>query len=242
MQVQVLVVDDDPNILELLRLYLVKDDFTVTTAMTGESALETFHSSEPAAILLDLMLPGKSGLDVLREVRRTSDVPILILTAKGDTLDKIVGLELGADDYIEKPFEPKEVVARIKAVLRRARGELAPRGQAESPVENKIRLGSLVIDQLALRVLVGEREVELAPKELDLLTFLATHPGRVFKRDQLLDAIWGLDYYGDTRTVDVHIRRLREKLDVLEHPDWELKTVWGVGYRLDLNLSSESRR
>ncbi|MDO5734253.1 MAG: response regulator transcription factor [Eubacteriales bacterium] len=238
MQHKILIVDDDPNILELLRLYLQKEDFAVCSAMTGEAALQEFRAQNPEGILLDLMLPGKSGLDVLRELRRESDVPILILTAKGDTLDKVVGLELGADDYIEKPFEPKEVIARLKAVLRRARGELDPRGgepAAERASSELLSLGSLLIDKRGFKVTVAGAEVELAPKELELLSFLASHPGRVFTRDQLLDSIWGLDYYGDNRTVDVHIRRLREKLDFHPHPDWELKTVWGVGYRLDLH-------
>ncbi|MDO5738179.1 MAG: response regulator transcription factor [Eubacteriales bacterium] len=230
MQLKILVVDDDPNILELLRLYLVKEGFVVITEMTGESALETCRSDKPAAVLLDLMLPGKSGFDVLRELRRESSIPILILTAKGDTTDKVVGFELGADDYIEKPFDAKELIARLKAVLRRARGELSPKQEV---VEEVLELGSLQVDKLAQRCSVAGFEVELSPKEFELIAFMIKYPGRVFTREQLLDAVWGVNYFGDTRTVDVHIRRLREKLDVMGHPDWELKTVWGVGYRLD---------
>lgn len=238
MNLLILTVDDDPNILELLRLYLEKDGYRVRGAASGEEALSLFRMETPDAVLLDLMLPGKSGLDVLREIRLASAVPVLILTARGDTFDKVVGLELGADDYIEKPFEPKELLARLKAVLRRARGELEPHGTeavAGEPLATDLTIGSLTIDKTGHRVLVNRREVELAPREFELLVYLAEHPGRVFTRDQLLDGIWGVDFFGDNRTVDVHIRRLREKLDDEPHPDWELKTVWGVGYKLDIH-------
>lgn len=237
----VLIVDDDPNISELLRLYFSKDGFDVLICYTGDEVLDMFHTSSPDVIVLDLMLPGMGGFDVLRALRKESDVPILILTARGDTLDKVVGLELGADDYIEKPFEPKELIARVKAVLRRTH----PRSNAAAPANNNlskpdiISWPDLIVDRTRYTVTCGSREIDMPPKELELLYFLAGHPDRVFTREQLLENIWGFDFFGGTRTVDVHIKRIREKLDVSPHPEWRIKTVWGVGYKFETSKQEE---
>lgn len=231
-----LIVDDDPNISELLRLYFDKDGFAVITCLDGEKAYDTFIQSGPDVVILDLMLPGKDGFDIMREIRRSSDVPILMLTARGDTLDKVVGLELGADDYIQKPFEPKELLARVKAVLRRYDSGHEPRrngGENESNGESTDFPG-LRVDKSRYTVQVNDREIEMPPKELELLFFLTAHPNRVFTREQLLENVWGYDFYGESRTVDVHIKRIREKLDDMGvHPAWQIKTVWGVGYKFE---------
>jgi DNA-binding response OmpR family regulator len=230
-----LIVDDDPNISELLRLYFDKDGFAVVSCLDGEKAVETFRQSLPDVIILDLMLPGKDGYDIIREIRKTSDIPILMLTARGDTLDKVVGLELGADDYIQKPFEPKELLARVKAVLRRseARPERLHGGGGESNSDYAEYEG-LRVDKSRYSVQANGRAVDMPPKELELLFFIASHPNRVFNRDQLLENIWGYDFFGESRTVDVHIKRIREKLDEAgPHPAWQIKTVWGVGYKFE---------
>jgi DNA-binding response OmpR family regulator len=230
-----LIVDDDPNISELLRLYFDKDGFAVVSCLDGDKAVETFNQSSPDVIILDLMLPGKDGYDIIREIRKTSDVPILMLTARGDTLDKVVGLELGADDYIQKPFDPKELLARVKAVLRRYEtGSELSHGGGEASGEVSEYPG-LRVDKSRYTVTVSDHEIDMPPKELELLFFLATHPNRVFSREQLLENVWGYDFYGESRTVDVHVKRIREKLDNAgSHPAWQIKTVWGVGYKFEI--------
>lgn len=239
----VLIVDDDPNISELLRLYFSKDGFDVLICYNGDEVLDIFHASAIDVIVLDLMLPGMGGFDVLRALRKESDVPILILTARGDTLDKVVGLELGADDYIEKPFEPKELIARVKAVLRRAQPSQDNSVLANNslPKPDIINWPNLIVDRTRFTVTCGAREIEMPPKELELLYFLSGHPDRVFTREQLLENIWGFDFFGGTRTVDVHIKRIREKLDASPHPEWRIKTVWGVGYKFETSKPEEAQ-
>ncbi|MBO4496063.1 MAG: response regulator transcription factor [Clostridiales bacterium] len=233
---KVLVVDDDPNIVEVLRIYFDKDGFAVISCLTGDKAVETFQTSQPDLVVLDLMLPGKDGYDICREIRKTSDVPIIMLTARTDTLDKVVGLELGADDYVQKPFEPKELLARVKAVLRRTeKKESAPANGGDSAEKNEvISYDGFTVDMARYVVTVDGKEIDIPPKELELLFFLASHPNRVFTREQLLENVWGYDFYGESRTVDVHIKRIREKL---ERPNvkvnWEIRTVWGVGYKFE---------
>jgi DNA-binding response OmpR family regulator len=231
-----LIVDDDPNISELLRLYFDKDGFAVITCLDGDKAYDTFMQANPDVVILDLMLPGKDGYDIMREIRRASDVPILMLTARSDTLDKVVGLELGADDYVQKPFEPKELMARVKAVLRRYEsGQDQKRNAALREVSGEVSdYPGLRVDKSRYTVSVNDLEIEMPPKELELLFFLSTHPNRVFTREQLLENVWGYDFYGESRTVDVHIKRIREKLDDAgPHPGWMIKTVWGVGYKFE---------
>lgn len=233
---KVLVVDDDPNIVEVLRIYFDKDGFAVISCLTGDKAVETFQTSQPDLVVLDLMLPGKDGYDICREIRKTSDVPIIMLTARTDTLDKVVGLELGADDYVQKPFEPKELLARVKAVLRRTeKKESAPANGGDNAEKNEvISYDGFTVDMARYVVTVDGKEIDIPPKELELLFFLASHPNRVFTREQLLENVWGYDFYGESRTVDVHIKRIREKL---ERPNvkvnWEIRTVWGVGYKFE---------
>jgi len=238
---KVLVVDDDPNIVEVLRIYFDKDGFAVISCLSGDKAVETFQTSKPDLVVLDLMLPGKDGYDICREIRKTSDVPIIMLTARTDTLDKVVGLELGADDYVQKPFEPKELLARVKAVLRRTeKRESAPAASSESSEKNEvISYDGFTVDMARYVVTVDGKEIDIPPKELELLFFLASHPNRVFTREQLLENVWGYDFYGESRTVDVHIKRIREKL---ERPNvkvnWEIRTVWGVGYKFETTANS----
>ncbi len=227
MAFKILVVDDDKNICELLRLYLEKEGFDVCFAYDGKMALEQFRTLSPDFVLLDIMLPYLNGWQVCSEIRKESDVPIVMLTAKGETTDTVTGLELGADDYVTKPFDPKEILARIKAVLRR----VAPK--TEDTKSNVLRYDNLVIDLTGYELHVAGKTVYTPPKELELLYFLASNPNRVFTRDQLLDGVWSFDYYGDSRTVDVHIKRLREKLEGVS-PLWSLKTVWGVGYKFEV--------
>ncbi|MCR5041599.1 MAG: response regulator transcription factor [Clostridia bacterium] len=222
---KILVVDDDVNICELLRLYLEKEGFAAYTVNDGLSAIETFEKLRPSLVLLDVMLPGLDGWQVCRKLRSKSDVPIIMLTAKGETFDKILGLELGADDYIVKPFDSKEVVARIKAVLRRATSSVAD-------VNREVKFDKLYINLTNYEMKVAGVPVDTPPKELELIFHLASNPNRVFTRDQLLDEVWGFDYYGDSRTVDVHIKRLREKLEGVSDK-WDLKTVWSVGYKFE---------
>lgn len=222
---KILVVDDDVNICELLRLYLEKEGYTVSIVNDGESAVKSFGEIQPDLMLLDIMLPRLDGWQVCREIRKFSDKPIIMLTAKGETFDKVLGLELGADDYVVKPFEAKEVVARIKAVLRRSSAPVA-----EAPKE--VNYDNLSINITNYEMKVRGVHVDVPPKELELIFHLASNPKRVFTRDQLLDEVWGFDYYGDSRTVDVHIKRLREKLEGVSDK-WELKTVWSVGYKFE---------
>ncbi len=225
MNEKILVVDDDANICELLRLYLSKEGYTPVIVNDGIAAVESIDTVKPSLVLLDIMLPKLDGWQVCRKIRQSSDVPIIMISAKGETFDKILGLELGADDYIVKPFDSKEVVARIKAVLRRA---LAP--AAEAPKE--VTFDNLFVSITNYEMKVNGVHVDAPPKELELLFHLASNPNRVFTRDQLLDEVWGFDYYGDSRTVDVHIKRLREKLEGVSDK-WELRTVWSVGYKFE---------
>ncbi|RKJ41725.1 DNA-binding response regulator [Acutalibacter sp. 1XD8-33] len=224
---KILIVDDDKNICELLRLYMEKEGFETCIANDGESALKKFDGTAPDLILLDIMLPGLDGWQVCREIRKKSSCPIIMLTAKGEVFDKVLGLELGADDYVVKPFETKEVVARINAVLRRS-GKSGGR-QDDS---KEVSYDNLVINLTNYELKVKGVQVDTPPKEMELIYHLASNPNRVFTRDQLLDEVWGFDYYGDSRTVDVHIKRLREKLEGVSDK-WTLKTVWGVGYKFE---------
>lgn len=224
---KIMVADDDQNICELLRLYLEKEQYTVVIANDGNEAIAKFNSENPALILLDIMMPGLDGWQVCREIRKKSNVPIIMITAKGETFDKVLGLELGADDYVVKPFVAKEIVARIKAVLRR----VSSGTQAENAVR-EVSYDKLVVNMTRYELKVDGKVVDTPPKELELLFHLASNPNRVYTRDQLLDEVWGFEYYGDSRTVDVHIKRLREKLEGVSD-QWCLKTVWGVGYKFE---------
>ena len=226
-----LVIEDDKNIAELLRLYLEKDGFEVSIASDGGQGLRLAGEVEPDVILLDIMLPVMDGWQVCKEIRRNSQVPIIMLTAKGETFDKVSGLEMGADDYVTKPFEVKELIARIHAVMRRADG-------AAAPVEKKLVYDKLVVNLDSYELIVDGKKIDTPPKEMELLYHLAASPNRVFTRNQLLDEVWGFEYYGDSRTIDVHIKRLREKLEGVSD-QWSLKTVWGVGYKFELNEPAE---
>ena len=231
---KILIVDDDNNIAELISLYLTKECFETRIVNDGEQALKEFSVFQPDLILLDLMLPGIDGYQVCREIRHTSDVPIIMLSAKGETFDKVLGLELGADDYIIKPFEPKEVVARVKAVLRRFDNQQARvASAAKDEPKDVVTYDGLVISLANYSVTDHEKTIEMPPKELELLYFLASHPNQVFTREQLLDHIWGYEYAGDTRTVDVHIKRIREK--IADTDQWSIGTVWSVGYRFEVH-------
>ena len=222
---KILVVDDDSNICELLRLYLEKEGFHAVLAHNGESAVNAFREHNPDLILLDIMLPVMDGWQVCREIRKSSQVPIIMLTAKGEVFDKVLGLELGADDYVTKPFDAKEIVARIKAVLRRS-GEK----EASDDVIKEARFDKLSVNLSNYELRVDGKKVDAPPKEMELLYYLASNPNRVFTRNQLLDEVWGFDYYGDSRTIDVHVKRLREKLEGVSDK-WSLQTVWSVGYK-----------
>lgn len=226
---KILIVDDDENIAELISLYLVKECFDTQIVHDGEAALAAFASYAPNLILLDLMLPGIDGYQVCREVRSRSNVPVIMLSAKGETFDKVLGLELGADDYMMKPFDSKELVARVKTVLRRYQ---PVREEAASSDIKCVEYPGLVVNLSNYAVLYQGKQIDMPPKELELLYFLASSPNQVFTREQLLDHIWGYEYIGDTRTVDVHVKRLREKIKDSE--DWSLATVWGIGYKFEL--------
>lgn len=227
---KILIVDDDENIAELISLYLTKECFDTMMVHDGEKALIAHETYEPNLILLDLMLPGIDGYQVCREIRSRSSVPIIMLSAKGEVFDKVLGLELGADDYIMKPFDAKELVARVKAVLRRYQ---APKPEVTTNTTGKyVEYPGIVINLTNYSVTVDGASVEMPPKELELLYFLASSPNQVFTREQLLDQIWGYEYIGDTRTVDVHIKRLREKIK--DHENWNLGTVWGIGYKFEV--------
>ena len=226
---KILIVDDDENIAELISLYLTKECFETMIVGDGESALETIKTFEPNLILLDLMLPGIDGYEVCRNVRATSGTPIIMLSAKGEIFDKVLGLELGADDYMEKPFDSKELVARVKAVLRRYKA--VPTASAPKDNTKKVSYTDLTINLTNYSVMYKGINVEMPPKELELLYFLASSPNQVFTREQLLDQIWGYEYIGDTRTVDVHVKRIREKIS--DHSQWRLSTVWGIGYKFE---------
>ncbi len=235
---KVLLIDDDPGIIEVLKMYFEKEGYNVSICMQGDKAIATFNVAKPDIIILDLMLPGMDGNDICREIRKTSNVPIIMLTARTDTLDKIVGLELGADDFVPKPFEPKELLARVKAVLRRTERSEAP-AESSSETENNanqeiITYPGFSVDKVKYVVTVDGEEIYMPPKELELLFFLASNPNRVFTREQLLENVWGYDCYGESRTVDVHVKRIREKI---ENPDreqnWCIKTVWSKGYKFE---------
>jgi DNA-binding response OmpR family regulator len=223
MENRILIVDDDVNICDLLEIYLEKEGYKVYKANSGVDALKIFKERQLDLIVLDVMMPGLDGYETLKEIRKTSAIPVVMLTAKGETFDRVLGLELGADDYIVKPFEPKELVARIRAVLRRYK----PQVQKKS-----LEYKDLIIDADSFIVIYKGQEMEFPPKEFELLYFLASNPNKVFTRDQLLYEVWGYDYPGDSRTVDVHIKRIREKLP--EHDEWQIKTVWGVGYKFEV--------
>ena len=226
MEEKILVVDDDQNICELLRLYLEKEGYKTMAAFDGQQAIDYAKSFAPDLILLDIMLPKFDGWQVCREIRKESNVPIIMLTAKGETFDKILGLELGADDYVTKPFDTKEVMARVKAVLRRT----APK---EKNTVDEVKYDKLKINLTNYELEVDGKLIDTPPKELELIYHLASNPNRVYTRDQLLDEVWGFDYYGDSRTVDVHVKRIREKLEDISS-EWSLKTVWGVGYKFEV--------
>lgn len=235
---KILVVDDDEDISELISLYLIKECFDTKRAEDGDTALKLFNEYKPDLILLDIMLPGKDGYDVCREIRKISKVPIIMLSAKGEIFDKVLGLELGADDYMIKPFDSKELVARVKAVLRRFAPDENNINNVENAVNvdetvniNRVRYSDLEINLTNYSVTYYNERVEMPPKELELFYFLASHPNQVFTREQLLDRIWGYEYIGDTRTVDVHVKRLRKKIN--DHAEWRLSTVWGVGYKFE---------
>ena len=227
MAISVLIVEDDRNIADLLRMYLEKEGYAVTIAADGGQGLSKFRSIRPDLVLLDVMMPVMDGWTLCKTIRAESSVPVIMLTAKGETDDKVTGLKSGADDYITKPFEMKEVLARIEAVLRRATGATAEK-KARQLVFDK-----LVIDMDAIELLVDGKKVDTPPKEMELLFYLASSPNRVYTRNQLLDEVWGFDYFGDSRTVDVHVKRLREKLEGVSE-SWCLKTVWGVGYKFEV--------
>ena len=229
MNKKALVIEDDKSIAELLRLYLEKDGFEVSIAPDGGKGLQLAEDEHPDVVLLDIMLPVMDGWQVCREIRRTSQVPIIMLTAKGETYDKVSGLEMGADDYVTKPFEVKELIARIHAVMRRTEN-------SDSPAEKRLEYDKLVINLDSYELIVDGKKVDTPPKEMELLYRLAATPNRVYTRNQLLDEVWGFDYFGDSRTVDVHIKRLREKLEGVSDK-WSLKTVWGVGYKFEVSGS-----
>ena len=226
---KILIVDDDANIAELISLYLTKECYDTRMVQDGEEALAVYEQYQPNLILLDLMLPGIDGYQVCREIRAKSNLPIIMLSAKGEIFDKVLGLELGADDYIMKPFDSKELVARVKAVLRRYQPS---KPEPAAPNIKCVEYPDLVINQTNYSVLYYGKSVDMPPKELELLYFLASSPNQVFTREQLLDHIWGYEYIGDTRTVDVHVKRLREKIK--DHPSWRLATVWGIGYKFEV--------
>lgn len=223
---KIMVVDDEENICELEKLYLEKEGFEVSVANDGLSAVELFKETTPDLIILDIMLPGADGWYVCREIRKVSQIPIIMLSAKGETFDKVLGLELGADDFMVKPFEPKELTARVKAVLRRT-------GSSEKDTHEEVVYPNLLVNKTTYTVKVDGQEVQMPPKELELLFFLSSNPNKVYTRDQLLEYIWGYDFFGDSRTVDVHIKRLREKVEGPQH-NWQIKTVWGIGYKFEV--------
>ena len=222
---RILIIDDDENICKIVKLYLEKEGYEAVTALDGKSGLENFMMQTPELVLLDIMMPDMDGVEVIKELRKESNVPVIMLTAKGETFDKVLALELGADDYIVKPFDAKELIARIKAVIRRS--------ENNSMEEETLKFEDLEISLSTYTVQYCGNKLELPPKELELLHFLAAHPNKVFTREQLLQKVWEFDFYGDSRTVDVHIKRLREKLSGEGHP-WQIKTVWGVGYKFEV--------
>ncbi len=227
---RILIVDDNPDIREVLGTYAAKEGFEPITAKDGFEALELFRKTSPVVILLDVMMPGMDGYRVCERIRSESDVPIILITAKGEDYERVMGLDIGADDYIVKPFNANEVMARVRAVLRRM-------ARVEQKEEKKIlSISNLTINIESYSVYVGAEKLPLTKKEVETMWILAENPSKVFTRDNLLDSLWGQDYFGDSRTVDSHIKRLRAKLDKVDHPDWEIKTIWGLGYKLELNV------
>ena len=221
----ILVADDDKNICELIRLYLEKNGFKSECVFDGQTAIDALRTNDFSAVILDIMMPKLDGMEVLKEIRKTSTIPVIMLNAKGETIDKILGLELGADDYIVKPFEPQELIARLKAVLRRS--------ASDDVSDEAMVFDNLYLNRSTYEMKVNGIAVDVPPKEFELLTFLCAHPNKVYTRDQLLNEVWGYDYYGDSRTVDVHVKRIREKIDGIS-PDWSLRTIWGVGYKFEV--------
>lgn len=227
---RILIVDDNPDIREVLGTYAAKEGFEPITAKDGFEALDLFRKTSPAVILLDVMMPGMDGYRVCERIRSESDVPIILITAKGEDYERVMGLDIGADDYIVKPFNANEVMARVRAVLRRM-------ARVEQKEDKKIlSISNLTINIESYSVYVGAEKLPLTKKEVETMWILAENPSKVFTRDNLLDSLWGQDYFGDSRTVDSHIKRLRAKLDKVDHPDWEIKTIWGLGYKLELNV------
>lgn len=230
---RILIVDDDENIAELISLYLIKECFDTEMAANGEEALEKFEVYQPHLILLDIMLPGIDGYDVCREIRKKSNVPVIMLSAKGEVFDKVLGLKIGADDYMVKPFDSNELVARVQAILRRTAVQIEEKHIATAEEEGEcVKYDGLTVNLTGYSVIYNGEMIEMPPKELELLYFLASKPNQVFTREQLLDKIWGYDYIGDTRTVDVHVKRVREKIK--DGSNWSIATVWGIGYKFEV--------
>ena len=229
---KILIVDDDENIAELISLYLIKECFDTEISDNGEDALAKFKTYKPNLILLDIMLPGMDGYDVCREIRKSSNVPIIMLSAKGEVFDKVLGLKIGADDYMVKPFESNELVARVQAILRRIDDKNEGGANSINEKEESVSYDGLSVNLTSYSVVYNEALIEMPPKELELLYFLASRPNQVFTREQLLDKIWGYDYVGDTRTVDVHVKRIREKIK--DENNWSIATVWGIGYKFEV--------
>lgn len=226
----ILIADDNEDIREVLATYVVKEGFEPVLAKDGIEAFESFKKCSPAVVLLDIMMPGMDGYKVCEKIREISEVPIILITAKGEDYERVMGLDIGADDYVVKPFSPSEVMARVRAVLRRM-------GRIEGNSDKKVlTIGDLTINIEAYSVFVGAEKVPMTKKEVETMWILAENPSKVFTRDNLLDSLWGQDYFGDSRTVDSHIKRLRAKLDKVEHPGWEIKTIWGLGYKFELNV------
>lgn len=226
----ILIADDNEDITEVLGTYVVKEGFEPVVAKDGIEAFETFKKCNPAVVLLDIMMPGMDGYKVCEKIREISDVPIILITAKGEDYERVMGLDIGADDYVVKPFSPSEVMARVRAVLRRM-GRTA-----ENSDKKVLTIGDLTINIEAYSVFVGAEKIPMTKKEVETMWILAENPSKVFTRDNLLDSLWGQDYFGDSRTVDSHIKRLRAKLDKVEHPGWEIKTIWGLGYKFEINV------
>ncbi len=226
----ILIADDNEDITEVLGTYVVKEGFEPVVAKDGIEAFETFKKCNPAVVLLDIMMPGMDGYKVCKKIREISDVPIILITAKGEDYERVMGLDIGADDYVVKPFSPSEVMARVRAVLRRM-------GRTDESSDKKVlTIGDLTINIEAYSVFVGTEKIPMTKKEVETMWILAENPSKVFTRDNLLDSLWGQDYFGDSRTVDSHIKRLRAKLDKVEHPGWEIKTIWGLGYKFEINV------
>ncbi|WP_066715616.1 response regulator transcription factor [Clostridium sp. Marseille-P299] len=227
---QILIADDNPDITDVLAMYAKKEDFEPIIATDGEEAIRLFQQCNPAVVLLDVMMPKEDGYEVCRKIRAKSDVPVILITARGEDFEKIMGLDIGADDYIVKPFSPSEVMARVRAVLRRM-----TKKEKEQESENLLSISNLVINLEEYTLHIGDQKISLTKKEIETMWTLASNPNKVFTRDNLLDSLWGFDYFGDSRTVDSHIKRLRAKLDAVDHPAWSIKTIWGVGYKFEIS-------